>query len=228
MRQLFLSESRCIGNLMKSGWGESLNSIPSVLAESIDSGRTRDNARFNNDFCLDFVDPSVSNYEHITTSTSILPNSLGPEVFLTVERETFAPMRLELMWGASFPFTYFKDHIALVEHALREALLSWLDIPSPMGSDVAQPERLNLDVSQAISRSAFARVMVVGDDVCFLCFPNHAAPAMRGAAQTIARADTHGIDVLVDGKNIVCLDGWVRTHVPRKDEILVALPTTDD
>ena len=75
-----------------------------------------------------------------------------------------------------------------------------------------------------VKRSACARVLVVGGDVCFLYFPSEPVPVMRGLRFDLTESDDRQIACYLDEDEIVCFDGWIRTEITRSDQVLVAQP----
>jgi hypothetical protein len=147
----------------------------------------------------------------------VLPNALGAELFLVVEKATLSPTALELNGGGAFSIEHYTPYIDAVEAAIQEA------IGSVGGQNVGLPQ---LDPSKvtSVTKAAFARVLVVGSDVTFLYCPSIATPAMRGQRFNLAQADDREIDCYVDGEECVCFDGWIRTDVTTGERVLVSLP----
>jgi hypothetical protein len=219
VRSLFLSESRCISNLMMEEWGVRLASAPLVVKEH--SWEPFKNARppkFNSDFTLDFVDDFTARPGRSGTMNTVLPNTFGAEVYLYVERPTFAPLHFELMSGAAFPIKHYTPHIGRLEKAIRDAVLSGEGLDSVLQGRLLQ--------QIAVTKSAWARILVVGGDVCFLYFPTEALPTIRGTQLGLAEGDDRQIVCHLDGDEIVCFDGWVRTEVATSEHVLVAAPNT--
>lgn len=217
MRNLFLSEKRCVANLMQGKWGVGLRSEPIVVKERFSEPvRKEKGPKFNCDFVLDFVEDFLEVRERDGTMNTALPNTLGADVYLFVERPSLHPLHLELMFGEAFSIKFYSQYIARTEAAIREAVLS---------------QRLAAKLSQSallqrlpVKKAACARVLVVGGDVCFLYFPSEAVPVMRGLRFDLAESDDRHIACYLDDEEIVCFDGWIKTDVTRSERVLVAQP----
>jgi len=147
----------------------------------------------------------------------VLPNALGAELFLIVDKATLAPTALELNGGCAYSIKYYATLVGLVEESLREAVK--LRKPRQTG-------RQWREVFQCIPirHAAFARILVVGNDVTFLYFSEETTPVMRGRRVDLAQQDDREICFYIDGDEIVCFDGWVRVEITRTERTLVALP----
>lgn len=220
MRTLFLSERRCISNLMEEKWGVSMNSDPRVLKEySAEPLRVGRRPNFNRDFSLDFVEDFTECRDREGTMHTALPNTFGTDLYLFVETRTLKPLHFELMFGEAFSIKYYVPYIKRVEAAVRDAVLSARVIDA-----VCQRALLRC---VPVKKSACARVVAVGSDVCFLYFPNEASPVMRGLRFDLAEtADCH-IACYLDGDEVICFDGWIRGEITRSDLLLVAHPKQD-
>jgi hypothetical protein len=217
MRTLFLSEKRCISNLMEEKWGVGMQSEPPVLKEySAEPLRVGKRLSFNRDFSLDFVEDFTESRQREGTMNTALPNTFGTDLYLFVETPTLNPLHFELMFGEAFSIKYYAPYIKRVEAAVRDAVLS------QQGIGILSREALLQRVP--LKKSASARVLVVGGDVCFLYFPSEAVPVMRGSYFDLAESGDRHIACYLDGDEIVCFDGWIRTEVAASDRVLVAQP----
>jgi hypothetical protein len=218
MRNLFASERRCISNMSRMKWGHVVEPEPSVLREyySEPVGR-RGGRRFNCDFALEFVDRFEMWPESMATAASILPNALGAEVFLIVEKATLSPMALELVGGDAFSIKHYASLIDVVEAAIQQAMkLREVRRTGPPWRELVE--------FVSIEEAAFARLLVVGSDITFLYSPSVTTPVMRGQRFNFAQADDREIDCYLDGKECVCFDGWIRTESTTSERVLVSLP----
>jgi hypothetical protein len=202
---------------MRDKWGVTLKADPMVLKESawepLKSGKP---AKFNSDFILDFVEDFTAWPGSAGTMNTILPNTFGAEAYLYVDTAAFAPLHFEVMAGAAFSIKYYAPYIERVETAIRDAVLSQQGIDRP--SQQALLRRVPL------RKSACARVLVVGGDVCFLYFPSDGVPVMRGSQFDLAESNDCHIACYLDGAETVCFDGWIRTEVTHGERVLVAQP----
>jgi len=218
MRAPFSSERRCISNLIEMEWRSPLRFAPTIVSEyiapPIDPGKR---PWFNCDFTLDFIDPRTASSEHVATMSPVLPNTLGAEVFLVVQKELLAPMRLELIGGGAFSIKYYTSYLDNVEAAIREAV----ELRERRETRVPWHEMVE---AASMRRAAFARLLVVGTDATFLYFPGETAPLTRGQRFSLVQRDDRDIDCYVDGDKVVCFDGWIRAEVTPTERTLVALP----
>lgn len=202
---------------MHEKWGLTLKADPMVLKEhSWEPLKHRKAPKFNLDLILDFVDDFTAYPGSEGTMNTILPNTLGAEAYLYVDTATFAPLHFEVMAGGAFSIKYYARYIDRIEAAVREAVLARQGISNR--SQHALLRRVSL------KKSACARVLVVGGDTCFLYFPTEVVPVMRGSRFDLDESDDRHIACYLDGEEIVCFDGWVRTDVTRSDQVLVAQP----
>jgi hypothetical protein len=218
MRALFASERRCILNLFQMKWGGEVSRAPVVLGETIaEPIRPKRKPWFNCDFILDFVDWRTARSERSAAACSVLPNALGAELFLIVDKATLSPTALELNGGGAFPIARYANYIGIVEAAIQEA------IASPDGRETDLPQ-IKSSIITSVAAAAFARVLVVGDDITFLLCPEETKPVMRGQRFGLAQADDREVHCYVDGDECVCLDGWIKTEVTASERVLVSLP----
>jgi hypothetical protein len=218
MRSLFVSENRCIENLFRLKWQDEAYCPPTVLSETISRPQNANKkSSFNCDFILDFVDWRASGTEREAAACSILPNALGAELFLIVEKSTLMLTALELNGGYAFSIKDFANYIEHVEQTIQAAIgLVNVDKPRSVERMLAQ--------SLPLHSSSFARVLVVGRDVTFLFSPTETIPVMRGHRLPLVQSDDQEIHVYVDGGQILCIDGWVRASITSTTEVLVSMP----
>jgi hypothetical protein len=218
MRTLFVSERRCVSSLFRMKWNYQIHSAPLVLTETIaEPPNPRRRPWFNCDFILDFVDYRTFTSERSAAACSVLPNALGAELFLVVEKATLLPTALELNGGRAFSMKHYASYIDVVEAAIEGAMVS------ARGRNVGLPWN-GLSQVVSIERAAFARVLVVGSDVTFLYCPNETTPVVRGQRFSLVQADDREIDCYAEGKDIICFDGWIRTEVASSERVLVSVP----
>src|SRR5438105_4551671 len=156
MRDLFLSERRCVGNILNRHLAIDLAQFRDlkVRAEHYSPARSSARSNFNHDFALQFgLDSEFHNFK--SYSAPVLPNTIGAEVFLTVDKATSMPLRLELLAGEAFPIKYFERPLEQIERALEGR---GIDFP--------------------LKSSAYSRVLVVEGDICFLAFRSESAPLL--------------------------------------------------
>lgn len=131
MRSLFTSEARCIQRMIQARWGKANSHVPAIVSEYIAApDKPKSKPWFNCDFCLDFVDRRDADWASSEiASHSILPNTLGAELFLAVEPAAFVPMRLDLIGGQTLSFKYYAAYLQQVGEAIRRALVSQAERP---------------------------------------------------------------------------------------------------
>ncbi len=222
MRTLFASERRCVLNLFRTEWKRKMSSVPTVVTETVAEPVDRTKKPwFNCDFILDFVDWRTCKSDRSAAVCSVLPNALGAELFLVVEKATLSPTALELNGGAAFPIKHYARYVRIVEEAIHEHMERL---------DHREGEYLRKIMAEALSigTSAFARVLVVNGDITFLYFPSDTKPVMRGQPINLVSGDNQYIDCYTDAGQVVCFDGWVRTNVVHGEHTLVASPVVHE
>jgi hypothetical protein len=199
MRELFLSDQRVIRNILFRYRTYEFERFENVVTEHYSPSRTSSKSRFNLDFYLQFVeDCEIKNCQSFCAR--VLPNTLGAEVFLTVDEETSRPLRIELLCGEAFPIRFFGDFVQQVENKLTQ-----------------------LSVSVKLDRCAYCRIFVIEDDICFLAFPKEPTPIARGESHLLDVGTESSIACRIDAGDIVCVDGWIRTIVGDSEWKLVAV-----
>ncbi len=215
MRTLFLSEKRCISNLMEEKWGVRMQSEPQVLKEYLaESSKSTKRPNFNRDFSLDFVEDFTEWRDREGTMNTALPNTFGTDLYLFVETHTLNPLHFELMFGEAFSIRYYAPYIDHIEAAVREAVLG------REGMDKCSQQALLRRMP--LKKSACARVLVVGGDICFLYFSTEVVPVMRGTRLDMVQSDDRHIACHLDCEKLVCFDGWIRTEIAASERVLVA------
>ncbi len=212
MRAIFASERCCISNMIGMKWKRPLTVEPTVLCEVNASPENHNaNRQFNCDFSLDFVDRRAADYPHAATAVSVLPNTIGVELFLVVRKDTLAPMLLELIGGGALSIHHFERYLDKIDIGIRQAL------PSLEHFRGAGP--MHESINTSIRSAAYVRLLVVGSDVTFLFFPKETTPTMRGKSLTLVQGDDRQIDCYIDGDGIVCFDGWMRGRHCRRPRL---------
>jgi hypothetical protein len=197
MRDLFASEKRCISNLLQMKWNVSADVMPNVVSETYDIDRPKRH-RFNCDFIISFINWGENASERAAAACSVLPNALGAELFLVVEKSTLLPTALELNGGEAYSISHYNEYVKCVETLVSEAICkqSWYE-----------------GLSRHYVRfrdAAFSRLLVVGDDITFLCFPTESQPVIRGKRFSLVERDDREVYCYIDGDVLVAFDGWLR------------------
>ena len=196
MRELFVSERRYIRNMLLRYRNIEIAEFGKVLVEEYSPPRVHAQTRFNNDYVLQFV-KDLSNFE--SCCASVLPNTLGAELFLTFDRDTFRPLRTELLAGEAFPVRFFKHYIEIIEERLC---------------------RLSQNIQ--LRKCAYCRILVIENDICFLAFPNEEVPIALGEKGILCSDSESLIECSMKDNRVLCIDGWFRTEVIQSNRKLVA------
>lgn len=199
MRELFKSERRYIRNVLQQ-CGIAFDGPVDVVREHYYPMSSTATKHFNIDFMLEFIAADELK-DFKSHCASVLPNTLGAEVFVTIDVRSSRPLLTELISGEAFPIRYFKTYILAVEATLGRSLLN-----------------VNL------GNCAFCRIFVVGNDICFLASPTDRIPAQRGQRSQLRTGEEESIDAYFEGNELVCVDGWIRTEVKQSEWKLVATP----
>jgi hypothetical protein len=200
MRELFISERRYIENVISKCMGLRRQVSGRVAREYYAPPRSTSKVRFNNDYFLELASGRSSGVTSRSYGAVILPNTIGVDVFVTVDQQTFQPLMTELLGGEAFSLRYFKEHVDKVEDRLAE---------------LSRPVKLR--------RTSYCRVFVIENDICFLAFPNDVAPIVRGTRQVLYDGAESSIECSLEGGELVYVDGWIRTDVAESDRKLEAI-----
>jgi hypothetical protein len=202
--------------MSQAKWGVAVEPRPIVREFCPEVPRRWVGQVFNQDFAIEFFDRLLAWPESAATAASILPNTLGAELFLTVEKGTLSPMVLELIGGDALRPKHFSGLIEDVDTAVRDA------VRLNEHREHAAPGSRLIDCA-SMCNAAFVRLLVVGTDITFLYFPRTSVPAARGQCLNLVRRDNREIDCYVDGEECVCFDGWIRTELTTSERVLVSL-----
>jgi len=232
MRNLFLSENRTISKLIYSEWEKHYNEFIVVHGESLEPVNENNKKRFNVDFSLDFLGKDKELPEkRKAIMWPILPQTIGAEIFLIVEAESFKPIWMQLMGGGAFSCKYFTHYIEEIETAIQIAIStykSWLPYKEQFSESDSCEELSSDQLSKRrpLKKHKYFRIMVIYDDICFLSFPRHELPTHQGTRYRIAEADDRCIDCCVDDEGVVCFDGWLKTSIlpPPKGKVRCTCP----
>lgn len=225
LRDLFKSERRVIRNIALSGWGIDLDPSVGVVAQWYDCERMEP-VHFNRDFRLEFDERDLGTIDGMSWMAAVLPNTLGAEVFLTVEKGTYKPLLLHLLGGEAFPMKYFATYIRNIETMLNHLAASQTKGRSAgsHGNEAIEAGKVLEGRIKEISikESAYSRILVVGNDICFLVLPEATSPTMCGARHELIRSLECEVCCYLDGSKTVCLDGWITTQIPTSEYKLAA------
>jgi hypothetical protein len=199
MRPLFISEQRYIRNTLWHWTKTEFKDFDPVVQEYYTPPRSPSGIRFNNDYTLQFVSSNQLKRQCKSYGATILPNTIGVDVFVTVDEQTSQPVMTELLGGEAFSMKYFKEHVQKVEDRLAE---------------LSHPVELR--------RTSYCRIFVIENDICFLAFPNAATPIIRGQRELLFADADSSIACSMEGSDLVYVDGWTRTYVAESERKLEA------
>ena len=229
-RKLFESEKRIIRNVALKHLGHEARHAELVYLETYYAPRRQGERQFNSDFRLQLDERDLSEIDFSPGCTGgmspVLPNTIGAEIFLTVEEPSHKPILLELMGGEAFPIRYFASYIRDVEILLNR-LGDAAGKPTPPRSDSSDSVKPSGHVQTgvkdiSVKQSAYSRILVVESDICFLIFPEAASPVMGGVRHTLVRSPQCEVHCFRTGSDVTCLDGWISTQVPVSEYRLAA------
>jgi hypothetical protein len=207
MRSLFKSELRVIRNILSKHVGREVPQPLNLVSEYYVPPRGVATARrFNLDFVLEFVDRTSMTQNHVSFAASILPNTIGVDVFVTFDKESYAPLVMELMGGEGLPPGYFRKYIDRIDeycNGYRTTLEPTRTLPF------------------TIPDAHYARVLVVNNDICFLVFPDSNVPIQFGSEKCL-KADAEGeLYCYHQDERLICIDGWISSCTPRTARQLI-------
>jgi hypothetical protein len=201
MRELFISERRYIANVLRKRTNIRLETSGAVVLEEYCPPRTSSRVRFNNDYFLQFVSrEDMKDAKTKSFCAPVLPNTLGVDVFVTVDEHTSRLLMTELLGGEAFSMYYFREHIEKIEVRLAQ---------------LSHPINLR--------KTSYCRIFVIEHDICFLAYLNDAAPVVRGKRELLCADAESSIACSTEGNQVVYVDGWIRTHIEESERKLEAI-----
>lgn len=226
LRDLFESECRVIRNVALDGWGAEPARPAGVHREWHDC-TTDSTVQFNRDFELRLDERDIRVIDGMSWMASVVPNTLGAEVFLTVEKGTYRPLVLQLLGGAAFGIRQFTRYVRHVERLLQRLANSAFDATATetdcSDRNDAYKELVSSAARVSFENCAYARILVVGSDICFLVFPKSAIPVAHGRRNILMRSSRCEMHCFANDSDITCLDGWLSIDVLTKECKLAAL-----
>ena len=130
--------------------------------------------------------------KHLETEaycTSVLPNTLGSDIFVSLDKHSLAPVRTELLTGDAFPLRYFKEYIEIIEYHM---------------------DKLSHPIT--IRNASYCRIFVIDNSISFLAFTNDSLPVMRGKRQQLCSDACASVVCAKDSVSLVYVDVWIRTE----------------
>lgn len=123
MRPILKSECRMVANMVREIWACELRRPDTVYREwYTPSGGISQPRQFNASFSIEFVEEVVGKQPIEVGMSTILPDAVGAEVFLTVDKQTHSPMMLEMLGGEAFEIKYFEEYVGIVESVLYDTV----------------------------------------------------------------------------------------------------------
>jgi len=248
MRELFISEHEYLSSLIYQETKKTMcknfkvireaYSEPGVLQRCFLRGKDRNKPipikptrqHFNCNFELDFKEWG-RHTERRGIVMSLLPNTLGCELIVSLDKDGVSPMHMELLGGEAFSIKYYKRYINEIEEkidSLLRAKNQWFPSSEQFSQATAHDILSDTDLSTArvpLKKMKYLRIFILRDKIYFLSFKSMTKPAHFGTRYSILNEDDERIDCCFDGKELVCLDGWIKT-VPAapSDRYLLAEP----
>ena len=110
----------------------------------------------------------------------------GAELFLTVEEDSYKPIRMELLGGNAFGIKSFRTY-----------------------TDILVPTLRHYGYSLTLKSCGYVRLIATQNHVCFLIFPELTTPVAAGSRQTLTAQTHQRVDIVLDGSSLVGIDGWL-------------------
>lgn len=198
-------------------WGIDLTCEEKVVSEDHLSVSSSDRPIFNLDFAMDFCE-NAKDMDFLSTVESALPNSVGgADLFLAVHKVSYQPLSFKLILGDAFPLRFFADCINSIESHLQDHVM----LSNLRAAGIGQDE---LERALHVEESVYCRILLVGEDICFLYFMEDDRPVQRASRYVIPTHLSRGeVDCHVAGSRILCFDGWISTGVPNTEIKVVAV-----
>lgn len=228
MRKLFASEQRCVSNLLSTELHIDLDiGLVTVVEECYAQPRCRHRGpRFNVDFMLQFVSQTHMPTERRAVGSPVLPNTIGADIFLLVDKASYRPVLLHLDAGEAFPIKHFTTHLMKIEDCLHRTILGSTENSTAVDLGGVEKNCISADRllrDARVHKSKYCRLLIVGSDACFLFFPTLATPEMRGTCHTLLDSEAGRVDCYIDGSEVVCFDGWLPVKVAESEWKLEAI-----
>jgi len=196
MRSLFLSEERILDQMIRNETG-SVPDLRGVLVVRETHSKSRGNPAFNCGFFLEFGRRIANANETRCITRSILPQAIGLEMFLVIDKNSHLPISLELLTGEGLRMRDFRD-----PHLYLDEFLNRLS-----GSTDALG---GLAIPRSIAEFGYTRLVWMYEEIAFLLFSECYSASGDVDAQCLHnKADDHAISVVTRGKQC-CVDGWVK------------------
>lgn len=218
MRELFLAEQKTLTLMAHKAWGIEFAALPSVLTElteetgSSDAGNT-----LICDYVLEFVERPLPEGKFLTACEPILPNVVGADVFLTVEKATHRPLILETMNVSALSL----DDLSPWIREFRRFLKTLFPASSVKGHPQLAPAFHTFIANDAendassfnwIRELSLASLAVLADNICFSLFAEGQLHSIPVPGERLTVPGRFDVQCYSEGSHIVLLSGWVRTE----------------
>jgi hypothetical protein len=181
-----------------------LTSEPSVLNELHVSRTGRQQKRFfNKDFILEFVNRATMTTNHRSLMAPFLPNTIGVDIFLSIDQDTKAPLLMETMCGEALGPEYYGEYIDRIEEMI---------------ANVVRTADYSITETSRVAKARYSRVIVVGNDICFLICPELETPTMNGERRRVHHSQYGDVYFQGNHGSVACIDGWLRASPTAKSE----------
>lgn len=215
--QLSIHERAAIERAFAMHHGRELTALPELVkVEEVDEP-TGGTQAFNRDFALWFTDKPLGAIDRKPAVCDVLPNNIGPDLYLAVEPGTLSPLFAETLCLPAAPLSSYGPYVAQVQPWLHRCLSNAAG-PDAHGAPDAW-ETLRRCVSD-FSRFDMLRLMIIGHRMCFF-----GQVGARTTDRTMADAETfreHGrqLTIRVSASGALAIDGFADVAVVRtKDAI---------
>lgn len=195
MRRLFRSEQRIIERMLKQEYGVRANiSDLNVLSEVHDKPLRN---RMNSGFYLSFCESRPGNPESNCIAASILPRTLGLELFLLTDLD-HNPVSLELLTGSGLPPKYF---CAPLQNLHRQLISKLRTILKPF-----------VDLcGKTLLGAPFLRLTHMYDEIHFLIISKFDPSMFSENRKEIFHDVADGYDIVAfQNKENFLIDGWMK------------------
>ena len=201
MRSILLSEQVAVQDIAGGFRGKKISGLDCSVAKHellppTYSKSTRWN--FNLDVHVCFYDELFcTKINTLVYNKESHPKTIGgTHLFITINKEDNTLYSLEQMFGSSFSLEYYLPYIEVFNKTLTD-IRSEYQIPL-------------LPVRNRKNKDTYLRFWVLNEYITTLYYPNDALPRYDCETKKIHRSDDFGMNILLEGKNVVALDGWMK------------------
>ena len=233
MNDLFCSEKQCVLDLLHKIKIDGANIAMDIESKMYAKPRRPGLCMFNCDFLYFFkrkTDSPVSQFNISGIGEAILPQTMGVEVYVCVEKDTQYLISFDLVGGEGFSIKYYKKYISKIESSI-DAVIAKMTSFHPSKEqytndalDAKLQVEVFADYRKPLAKCRYLRVFVIDGIIYFLAFPKDEIPEQRGTSYCLIENELARVDCGFDSEGIVYLDGWLKTERQDKtDRYLVSL-----